>query len=513
MTKQRKRGSLGVATVLTGLALAGSAAAQTVWINEIHYDNTGTDQDEGVEIAGPTGTDLTGFTVEKYNGNDNMSYGNIALSGMIDDEGGGYGALWFDVPANGLQNGEPDGIALVDDTNAVLQFLSYEGTMTAGDGPAAGMASADIGVAELERSAIGDSLQLTGTGSSYDDFTWTGPTAHSRGDLNTGQTVIGGGVSNRPPYVMLSPRDLTPTLTVSNSCSITVTAVEPDGDTITLTYSDMPPGATLAPATNVGVSPLASQFDWTPDAAGSYSAVFIASDDGDGAGEPVTVNFTVYEPTAVVTGIAAYINEFRADDSGDDDADFVEIIAPAGINLEGCTLVHYNGNPSSDGTLWTFSFPRFIVPEDGCTDTNDVELGFVVLAQDGSGLTHADFTLPGSLQNGPDGLVLYDAAGNILDAVAWEGAGDLPTDDPGTVTTGGDPAARHYLAVTEDDDSGDNGLAVRNNVRNAEGTDWEIIVPTPGWPNGNQTCGRISVTNRRIPKRHTGLAIFTVTGQ
>ena len=27
------------------------------WINEFHYDNTGTDIDEGVEIAGAAGTD------------------------------------------------------------------------------------------------------------------------------------------------------------------------------------------------------------------------------------------------------------------------------------------------------------------------------------------------------------------------------------------------------------------------------------------------------------------------
>lgn len=47
-------------TVLTCFLLSFSLSAQTVWINEIHYDNTGDDVDEGVEIAGPAGTDLTG---------------------------------------------------------------------------------------------------------------------------------------------------------------------------------------------------------------------------------------------------------------------------------------------------------------------------------------------------------------------------------------------------------------------------------------------------------------------
>jgi hypothetical protein len=34
-----------------------------VFINEIHYDNAGTDVGEGVEIAGTAGTDLTGWVL------------------------------------------------------------------------------------------------------------------------------------------------------------------------------------------------------------------------------------------------------------------------------------------------------------------------------------------------------------------------------------------------------------------------------------------------------------------
>ena len=30
--------------------------------------------------------------------------------------------------SNGIQNGSPDGIALVDSSSNVIQFLSYEGT-------------------------------------------------------------------------------------------------------------------------------------------------------------------------------------------------------------------------------------------------------------------------------------------------------------------------------------------------------------------------------------------------
>jgi hypothetical protein len=36
---------------------------QAVWINEIHYDNTGADTGEFVEIAGPAGTSLVGYSI------------------------------------------------------------------------------------------------------------------------------------------------------------------------------------------------------------------------------------------------------------------------------------------------------------------------------------------------------------------------------------------------------------------------------------------------------------------
>jgi len=40
--------------------LGGLFAQTPVFINEIHYDNEGTEANEGVEVAGPAGTDLTG---------------------------------------------------------------------------------------------------------------------------------------------------------------------------------------------------------------------------------------------------------------------------------------------------------------------------------------------------------------------------------------------------------------------------------------------------------------------
>src|SRR5688572_3679706 len=99
----------------------------TIFINEIHYDNTGTDAGEFIEIAGPAGTDLTGYSIELYNGNGGAVYDTDALTGVIPSQQGGYGAVSLAYPVNGIQNGAPDGIALVG-PSGLIQFLCYEGT-------------------------------------------------------------------------------------------------------------------------------------------------------------------------------------------------------------------------------------------------------------------------------------------------------------------------------------------------------------------------------------------------
>jgi hypothetical protein len=170
-------------------AAAGPVAATTpVFINEIHYDNTGTDAGEAIEIAGPTGTDLTGWSLVLYNGATGASYATDVLGGTIPNQQNGMGTVFVSYPVNGIQNGAPDGVALVDATSAVIQFLSYEGTFTAVDGPANGMTSTGIGVAENGTEPLGQSLQLQGSGASAEQFSWSTPISQTFGAANTGQT-------------------------------------------------------------------------------------------------------------------------------------------------------------------------------------------------------------------------------------------------------------------------------------------------------------------------------------
>ncbi|MFT6500351.1 MAG: hypothetical protein ACJASQ_000458 [Crocinitomicaceae bacterium] len=159
------------------------------WINEIHYDNTGGDLNEGFEIAGLAGTDLSCYDVVLYNGSGGTSYSTLNLSGTIPDEGCGYGAIWFDLA--GIQNGGPDGIALYNTcTTTLVQFLSYEGAFTATNGVAVGVLSTDIGVSETGSTLTTESLQLTGAGSNYADYSWNAATASSHSALNPGQSII-----------------------------------------------------------------------------------------------------------------------------------------------------------------------------------------------------------------------------------------------------------------------------------------------------------------------------------
>ncbi len=143
--------------LLACLGLVGSAvaAAQGVRFSEFHYDNFGQDGSEAIEIAGPAGTDLTGWRVVLYNGANGLQYDNDALSGTIPATCGTRGVVVLCYPADGIQNGSPDGMALVDASGTVVEFLSYEGTFVAGDGPASGLLSVDILRSENGQETIG----------------------------------------------------------------------------------------------------------------------------------------------------------------------------------------------------------------------------------------------------------------------------------------------------------------------------------------------------------------------
>ena len=58
-------------------------APPDVRIAELHYDNTGTDAGEAIEISAPAGTDLAGWSLVLYNGNGGAVYNTRALTGVV----------------------------------------------------------------------------------------------------------------------------------------------------------------------------------------------------------------------------------------------------------------------------------------------------------------------------------------------------------------------------------------------------------------------------------------------
>lgn len=158
----------------------------TVLINELHYDNVGGDTLEGIEIAALSGTDLSCYKVYFVNGNNGEYYSTITLDTIMPDSDCGMGFLFY--PKSSIQNGsstQGDGVALYnvcDDT--LIQFISYEGIITATNGPFSGSVSTDIGVSQ-NADPIGSSLQLQGSLDS--SFVWLSSVS-SFGHINTNQS-------------------------------------------------------------------------------------------------------------------------------------------------------------------------------------------------------------------------------------------------------------------------------------------------------------------------------------
>ncbi|MGV6832098.1 MAG: hypothetical protein ACWA5P_11135, partial [bacterium] len=357
--------------------------SNALWINEFHYDNDGGDTGEFVEIAGTAGIDLTGYSVVLYNGSNGTVYSTISLSGSIDDEGSGYGALSFS--QGGIQNGAPDGLALVEGSN-VLEFISYEGSFTAVGGPADGMDSVDIGISEASSTPIGESLQRIGSGSQASDFSWIGPVAESPGSLNSGQSATGGSTSNAVT-VTFEVSDLcdsgsdTATFTVNPSPELVISDVQD----LTVNACDYEDQAALEIAFETWLSGFGVTGGCDPDVT-------------DLSGLMAPSLCVQAEPNDYL-----WINELHYDNVGGDVGEFIEIAGKAGVNLANYTIVFYNG---ANGTPYNTEVLSGTIDDEASS-------GFGAVVFDNLGA---------SLQNGsPDGLALINSANEVVQFISYEG--------------------------------------------------------------------------------------------
>ena len=481
----------------------------TVFMNEFHYDNAGAEIGEGFEVAGPAGTDLTGWTIVLYNGSGGASYGTIALSGTIDDEGSGFGALWF-ASAASIQNGAPDGFALVDAGGTVIQFLSYEGSFTATSGPANGLTSTDVGVSQGGTDAIGITLQLTGTGTEYEDFTWSAPAAGSIGDVNAGQSFTGGG-GGTPGA--LSIDDVSISEGNSGTTNMTFTVTRAGGSTGAVA-ADWTLSFGSADAADLGGGQATTgTVNFADGATTATITIAVAGDTDIESNEDFTI--TLSNPTGGVTisdasgtgtitnddsapGGFAFINELHYDNSGTDAGEAIEIAGTAGLDLTGWSLVLYNGTSGSSTAGQVYS----TLALSGTID------------DEGDGYGAVSFTYPANgIQNGgSDGIALVDAGGNVVQFISYEGimtatngpAAGLTSIDIGVSEPGSDPAGLSLQLIG-------------NGFLNSDFSWTGPVAESMGTLNSGQTFvppaanGNITINNVMVAEGDSGLTAMTFT--
>ncbi len=136
--KTTKKVSLGL------LAITGSFAVNchsAIIINEIDYDQPGTDTAEFIELfnSGTSAASLDSFSIDLINGTSLSSYRTIDLSGFNIDANGyfvmcGDASLVancdysFTTTSSWFQNGAPDAVGLYENST-LIDSLSYEGTL------------------------------------------------------------------------------------------------------------------------------------------------------------------------------------------------------------------------------------------------------------------------------------------------------------------------------------------------------------------------------------------------
>ncbi len=362
-----------------GLSFGPVGALTTVRIAEFHYDNVGTDVGEAIEISGPAGTDVTGWKIVLYNGASTSLkvYDTKTLSGTIPATCGARGVVVQTYPVNGIQNGDPDGIALVNAGGQVVQFFSYGGTFTALDGPALGLTSTDFGAKESGTTPVGFSLQLDASGN------WAAA-ANTFGACNDDTGAPGPAVV---ASVTVSPATLS--ITQGNHATFTATAFDASSQPIagvTFTWSSDNTAAATVSASGVatGVAPGDAHIIATaPNTVAGSAALHVSAPAPPGLPE-------------------TRLSELHYDNVGTDVGEAIEVEGPAGTDLTGWTVLLYNGN---GGAVY---------------DTKTLS-GTIPATCGGRGVMTITYPVNGIQNGSPDGMALVDAGGNVIEFLSYEG--------------------------------------------------------------------------------------------
>jgi DNA/RNA endonuclease G (NUC1) len=355
---------------------AGVSAQSAVRISEIHYDNTGADVGESVEVSAPAGTDLTGWRVVLYNGSGGASYGTLSLSGIVPATCDTRGVVV--VPAVGIQNGSPDGLALVDAGGGLVEFLSYEGVFAATNGAANGITSTDIIAFQNGNGPAGESLARDAAG------IW------ALGANTFGACNDNGETPPAPEVASVTVAPASATLSVGVNLTLSATAFDISSvpiDGVTFAWTSTNPSVASVSATGIA-SALAE---------GDTSIVATAANGVAGSAALHVTTPTTPPPSAI------HFSEIHYDNLGTDTGEALEIEGPAGVDISGFSIVLYNGNGGvSYGDIQTL-------------------MGEIPASCGERGVMVANYPQDGIQNGSPDGMVLLDGGGTVLEFLSYEG--------------------------------------------------------------------------------------------
>ncbi|MCA9606065.1 MAG: hypothetical protein KC619_10750 [Myxococcales bacterium] len=201
------------------------------------------------------------------------------------------------------------------------------------------------------------------------------------------------------------------------------------------------------------------------------------------------------------------INEVDSDTVGTDVLEFIELHGPPNLDLEGATLILYNG--AGDTVYDTISLDGYTLNA----------AGYLVLGNSGVTPSPDIVFADNHLQNGADGVgIFFDSCGecgyDLLDAVVYG------TNDPD------DPGLRALLGLSTQPQVDENGRASRGGGQETDSINrcppgspplttvgWVPNPPTPGAPNDCSVCGDGSVEGPEEcePTRFTDIAGGSLT--
>ncbi len=553
----------------TPCSTVSCAPAIDVVINEIDYNQAGDDFSEYIELYGPAGKVMIGYTLALYNGDPNYlsPYREIELNLVIPSDGR-YVLGSAEVPevdevvftTNGIQNGSPDGVAMLDPSGSVLDAIAYGGSFRVIEGPAAGTFFHDIQVQDVEPALADPRAEVAlqripdGIGPWYvttDDG--LGPDG-TPGDINALPLPAPYGACCLSDGLCLANVDEHRCRTVEGAyrgdatscdtpCPITIGACcLPNGECAELTQDrcegeggtyngsgtlchDVPPCLQPPPGACCllgGGCVNEDEYDCT-QVSGDYRGDWtLCGQPGAECGDP----------------IAFRINEIYRNDDGTDDLEFIELVGPGGLDLSPFVVIEIEGDYSDTGqqgridNLWNLSgllMPGdgFLVLGDDAVANVDWSLGITNQLENGTATyllieNYDAETYPQGFDVDVDNDGLADASaqlGAILDGIAFADDGidaDAQPDsvyyDVVTLSPSGSaaiPGAARKIDALDTESPGDFcqlGLL-------GDGTDG-LAVPTPGASNNCSTCavlgdadgnGRIDLLDYAALQRcHTG---------